>query len=104
MERRLPRQEHIPEDHDIMSIDLLKEQLVSLDHARYFYPRTGRGQVPHRATITRHATTGCRGCVLESIATPRGLATSREAIARFFQQLTEVVAQRRDSKMATHKC
>jgi hypothetical protein len=68
-------------------IDPLEEQVILPRVAADCYPRDERGRKVHVSMIYRHMTVGVRGVVLESIRTPR-LATSREAIARFFASLS----------------
>lgn len=49
--------------------------------------RRGRRRL-HVATLYRWATDVTRGVRLETLTTPGGLVTSREAVARFFEALT----------------
>ncbi len=69
-------------------IDPIREHLLTPTEAAQLYPRRSGGRPPHVSTVIRHMTRGSRGVRLESIRTPR-LATSREAVARFFTRLTE---------------
>ncbi len=85
-----------------MPIDPLVEQVIPLAQARLLYPRTSAGQVTHRSTIFRHTVSGCRGILLESLVTPRGRVTSREAVARFFQRLTDVASVPKKSPQAVN--
>ena len=71
-----------------MAIDPLQEQLLSLREAAKLFPKNARGKHPHISAIYRYTTTGCRGVVLESIQAGSVRSTSREAVARFFEQLT----------------
>jgi hypothetical protein len=70
-------------------IDPLTEEIIWPRVAARMFPRGENGKYPHISKIYRLMKTGCRGVVLESIRTPR-LATSREAVARFFCRLGEV--------------
>jgi hypothetical protein len=69
-------------------IDPLTEGIISMREAARLFPRGENGKYPHVSKIYRLAKHGSRGVVLESIRTPR-LATSREAVARFFRRLGE---------------
>ena len=69
-------------------IDPLAEELIPPTEAAALYPRTARGKKVHVSRVYRDMSRGVRGVVLESIATPR-LATSRQAVARFFGRLSE---------------
>lgn len=71
-------------------IDPTKEELILLKAAVAYYPRDGRGRKPHVSTVFRHASAGTKGVVLETIRTPR-LCTSREAVRRFFERLSQQV-------------
>jgi Protein of unknown function (DUF1580) len=70
-------------------IDLSKETLISCREASKFFPPGRRGKKPHRSTIFRWITCGVRGVRLEAVSMPGGRATSKEAIARFLEVLTE---------------
>ena len=76
-------------------IDLFREDLLDLRQAcrlpPYLNPRTRRP--PHLSAIYRHINHGARATNgervrLEVVRTPSGLRTSREAVARFFEALT----------------
>lgn len=71
-----------------MAIDPIREQLISLKEAAKLFPKNARGKHPHISCIYRYTTTGCRGVVLESIQAGSVRSTSREAVARFFERLT----------------
>ena len=70
-------------------IDPLIEELITPTEATAMYPRGPRGMKPHVSKVYRDMKVGCRGIVLESISTPR-LATSRQAVARYFARLGEI--------------
>ena len=70
-----------------MPIDLVSEQILSFPEAVRLLPRRRRGRRPHISTLYRWAK-GARGVRLEVIRTPGGLATSAEAIQRFFERLS----------------
>lgn len=71
-----------------MPINLLSEELITLNEAARQCPRRRQGKKPHLSTLYRWATRGSRGVVLETLQTPSGLCTSNEALRRFFDQLT----------------
>jgi hypothetical protein len=70
-------------------IDPLTEMIISPRMAARMFPQGENGKYPHVGKIYRLMKTGWHGVVLESIRTPR-LATSREAVARFFRRLGEI--------------
>ncbi len=69
-------------------IDPNTETLLSLTEAAKHLPRRRAGKKPHVSCIYRWTTSGCRGIVLESIQVGGTRCTSREALGRFFRQLT----------------
>lgn len=71
-------------------IDITREELISCREASRLFPPGRRGKRPHRSTIFRWITAGVRGICLESLSLPGGRATSREAIARFLNELTKL--------------
>ena len=82
-------------------IDVREEDLIDLREACrepvFFNRRTNKPG--NLATIYRHITRGARAVNgerirLETIRTPRGLLTSREAIQRFVENLTDPEADR----------
>ena len=70
-------------------IDTLVEDLITPAEATALYPRGPTGKKVHVSKVYRDMGRGVRGIVLESVRTPR-LATSRQAVARFFRRLSEV--------------
>jgi hypothetical protein len=64
------------------------ESVISLSEAARHLPRRRGGKKPHVSCLYRWTAAGCRGVVLESIQIGATRCTSREALARFFQQLT----------------
>jgi Protein of unknown function (DUF1580) len=72
-------------------IDSLTEALLSLAHAAENLPRRRRGRKTHVSTLYRWATVGCRGVVLETIQVGATRCTSREALQRFFERLSQPV-------------
>jgi hypothetical protein len=69
-------------------IDPNTETLLSLADAARLLPRRRAGKRPHVSCLYRWTTTGCKGVVLESLQCGGTRVTSREALARFFEQLT----------------
>jgi hypothetical protein len=68
-------------------IDPLKEALIRPKLAAALYPVGEDGKPVHVCQVYRDMRYGRDGILLESVRTPR-LATSREAVARFFHQIT----------------
>lgn len=78
-----------------MSPRILNETLVPLRQSADWYPITNRGRKPHLSTIWRHAVAGVIASdgtrvKLETVKTPSGLCTSREAVLRFFARLSDM--------------
>ena len=69
-------------------IDAMAEYILSLKEAARFLPVRRAGKRPHVSCIYRWTTSGCRGVILESLQIGGTRCTSREALARFFEQLT----------------
>jgi hypothetical protein len=69
-------------------IDPLTEEVITPAEAAALYPRGPSGKKVHVCKVYRDMSRGCHRIVLESIRTPR-LATSRQAVARFFRRLTD---------------
>ena len=80
-------------------IDPLTEHVISLTEAAKRCPTRRGGKHTSISCLYRWTTSGCKGEVLESIQVGGTRCTSREALARFFQQLTErVVTVRQQSE------
>ena len=75
-----------------MVIDVFSEEVVSLTDAARLCPRRRSRKKPHVSCLYRWTTIGCKGVVLDSIQIGGTRCTSRQALARFFQQLTSVAA------------
>lgn len=82
--------------HSALTIDVLSEDLIDLKDAAKAQPfRNPRTRKPaHIASIYRYVEKGARAANgqrirLETIRTPRGLMTSRQAIVRFIAALTD---------------
>jgi hypothetical protein len=70
-------------------LELETEHLLRLaDAGQHLPPRRG-GRRPHPATFYRWAKAGLRGVRLETIRVGGSLCTSREALHRFCERLTE---------------
>ncbi len=72
------------------SIDISREQLITLAEAAKFCPRRRLGRKVSTTTLYRWIQHGCRGTRLEATMTPSGYATSREALQRFFDRLSRI--------------
>src|SRR3954452_21551908 len=69
-------------------IDAATETLLTLAQAAAELPRRRQGRKTHVSTLYRWTVSGCRGVVLESIQIGATRCTSREALNRFFDRLT----------------
>ena len=69
-----------------MTIDIEKETVVSLTEATKILPKVN-GKRPSISTMWRWCRKGLRGVHLEYIRVGRNIATSREALNRFFTAL-----------------
>ncbi len=72
-----------------MAIDVQDEQVVSLREACGLLPRRRAGKKPAIETLYRWSQRGCRGVRLETVQIGGTRCTSREALQRFFDALTE---------------
>jgi hypothetical protein len=70
-------------------IESASEDVFPLSHAPDVSPRLRRGKKISVATFYRWSVAGCRGIVLESLQCGGVRCTSRQAIQRFFERLTE---------------
>ncbi len=70
-------------------IDIETESLLTFSQAAAEQPCRRLGKRVSTVTLWRWATRGSGGVILETLQTPSGRVTSREAIARFFLALTE---------------
>jgi len=76
-------------DHTLpITID---ETVISLADAAKELPRRRRGRKPHVSCLYRWSTVGCRGVVLETIQVGGTRCTSREALQRFLENLSQPV-------------
>jgi hypothetical protein len=69
-------------------INVTSEQTISLTEAAKLLPRRRGGKAVHVSCLYRWTTNGCRGVKLEFFQCGGTRATSHEALARFFEQLT----------------
>lgn len=81
-------------------IDPLQEELITPNEATRYYPRSATGKRVHVSKVYRDMQKGQRGKRLEFVRTPR-MATSKEAIARFFQCLSGMTG--RGAGEGTHR-
>ena len=72
-----------------MAINSLTENLFPLAAATSQLPRRRQGKKAHTATVYRWAQRGLRGVRLETLRVGGTLCTSREALQRFFERLTD---------------
>jgi hypothetical protein len=72
-----------------MPIDLDREEIITLAYATRYCAKTRNGRKPHSSTLYRWAVHGCRGIHLETLGTPGGLVTTKEALERFFVQIRQ---------------
>lgn len=72
-----------------MAIDIATETIVGLTEATKILPKVN-GKRPAISTLQRWCPKGLRGVQLEYIRVGRGIATSREALNRFFSALADV--------------
>jgi hypothetical protein len=70
-------------------IDSQSEALISLADAAKTLPRRRRGRKCHVSTLFRWTTIGIRGVRLESLKCGGCRCTSREALQRFFEALSQ---------------
>jgi len=71
-----------------MAIDIQNETILSLTEATKVLPRVN-GKRPAVSTLWRWCRKGLRGVQLEYIRMGRNIATSREALNRFFTALAD---------------
>jgi hypothetical protein len=69
-------------------IDLANERPLTFSQAARYCPRRRRGKKPHASTLYRWATRGSHGVVLDALRTPGGLVTTKDALGRFFAELS----------------
>jgi hypothetical protein len=72
-------------------IDSQTEHVISFTQAADESPRRRRGRKIHVSCFYRWSTIGCRGVVLETIQIGATRCTSREALQRFFERLSQPV-------------
>ena len=77
-------------------IDATTENLVSLTDAAKLLPTRRGGKRPHVSCIYRWTVSGCKGIKLESVQVGGTRCTSREALSRFFERLTQATGPDRD--------
>jgi hypothetical protein len=72
-------------------IDTIAEVPIPLTKAADDLPRRRRGRKTHVSTLFRWSTAGCRGVILETIQVGGTRCTSREALQRFFERLSQPI-------------
>jgi hypothetical protein len=73
-----------------MSIDLTTEELICLRDAAKILPARRKGKRPHVSCLYRWTTHGCRGVVLDAVNVGGTRCTSREALGRFIEGLSDL--------------
>jgi hypothetical protein len=73
-----------------MAIDPFEETVGTFSKLAKMLPRTRNDRPVHANTLRRWAFTGRRGIKLETIAIGGVTCSSREALARFFDRLTNL--------------
>ena len=68
----------------------LDENIIKLADAANELPRRRRGRKAHVSCLYRWSTIGCRGVLLETLQVGGTRCTSREALQRFFERLSEL--------------
>src|SRR5262245_55912039 len=71
------------------TIDSTQETVIPFSQAADELPRLRRGRKINVSTLYRWSNEGCRGEVLETVQLGATRCTSREALQRFFQRLSE---------------
>lgn len=69
-------------------IDTKNEQLFALKYARRWFPRRRRGKRPALPTLYRYSNEGYQGVILETVQVGGTRCTSREAVARFIEGIS----------------
>jgi hypothetical protein len=70
-------------------IEFGSETLLTFSQAAAELPRRRQGKRVSTVTLWRWATKGVDGVTLETLRTPSGRVTTREALARFLEALTQ---------------
>lgn len=84
-------------------IDPLTEQVISLREATKCLPVRRRGKPVHISCIYRWTLNGCKGIKLESIQIGGTRCTSREALGRFFERLSQASGIDADQALPTFR-
>jgi hypothetical protein len=71
-------------------IDFNEEALISLQEAARILPRRRAGRPVHVSCVYRWTQIGVKGIVLESVQVGGCRCTSRAALNRFFERLTQL--------------
>jgi len=75
-------------------IDSTSETVITLANVPDQLPRRRRGRRVHVSCVYRWSKLGCRGVVLETLQVGGTRCTSKEALQRFFERLSESVQAR----------
>jgi hypothetical protein len=71
-------------------IDIWAETIFFLTRPPHILTCDGQAPEIHKSTLRRWTVSGCRGVVLEHIQVGSRRASSKEALQRFFDRLTEL--------------
>lgn len=74
-----------------MAIEIWKETTIPLAAAVQLLPARRQGKPPTLSCIYRWTAKGYRGVVLERVAIGGTRCTSREALSRFFQRISQPI-------------
>jgi hypothetical protein len=85
-----------------MAINPFSEELLTLSEVAKYCPRHRRGKKPHTSTLYRWATHGSQGILLEALKTPGGWVTTKEALRRFFLDLTNANPMQKQANETDH--
>jgi len=83
-----------------MAIDILNEDVITLDEAARMVPGKNGGTI-HPFTVGLWASRGRKGVILESLLCGARRVTSKQALQRFFDNVTAVSANRKTAQAIT---
>ncbi len=83
-------------------IDTQAESVVTLSEAARSLPARKASRPTRTQTLYRWSTEGCRGVILETIQIGATRCTSREALQRFFNRLSEQALPQQQSAEVAH--
>jgi hypothetical protein len=86
---RLAEKSPLSSSEKKMEINAFEEEVLTFAQAAKILPRRRSGKKTHVCTLYRWATCGIKGIILETIKIGGTTCTSREALQRFFEALSE---------------